>query len=68
MNKDVRQVIFLDSMHSFEYIFGLYLMKNILSLTNELSLALQRKDQDILNVMKLVRLCKDSLQMMKDSG
>lgn len=43
-------------------------MRNILGATDELSQALQRKDQDIVNAMNLVRLCKLQLQTMRQSG
>ncbi|XP_028547593.1 zinc finger MYM-type protein 1-like [Dendrobium catenatum] len=36
--------------------------------TNELSQALQRKDQDIVNAMKLVQISKQQLQIMRDNG
>ena len=49
---------FLDSIQSFDFAFNLYLMKNILKITNELSLALQRQDQDIVNAMTLVKVAK----------
>jgi hypothetical protein len=41
-------------MQSFEFIFILHLMKNVLGVTHELSQALQKTDQDIVNAMKLV--------------
>jgi hypothetical protein len=37
-----------------------------LGITNELSQALQRKDQDILNAMKLVEVSKQRLQAMRE--
>ncbi|KAF8396511.1 hypothetical protein HHK36_018134 [Tetracentron sinense] len=37
----------LDSTQSFEFAFFLHLMKNILGITNELSKALQQKEQDL---------------------
>jgi Domain of unknown function (DUF4371) len=45
-------------LQNFDFLFCLFFMKNLLGLTNELSLALQRKDQDILNVVSLVRVTK----------
>ncbi|KAF8388536.1 hypothetical protein HHK36_027211 [Tetracentron sinense] len=57
----------LDSTQSFEFAFFLHLMKNILGITNELSKALQRKEQDIVNAMALVRVSKQRLQMMRDN-
>ncbi|CAN6571081.1 unnamed protein product [Malus baccata var. baccata] len=58
----------LDSMQSFDFVFNLHLMKDILGITNELSQALQRKDQDIVNAMKLVGVCKQMLEIMRKSG
>ncbi|KAH9768496.1 TTF-type domain-containing protein [Citrus sinensis] len=48
----------LKFMQTFDFVFTLYLMKNILGFANELSKALQRKDQDIVNSMKLISICK----------
>ncbi|KAI0487981.1 hypothetical protein KFK09_027804 [Dendrobium nobile] len=41
--------------------------KDILGITNELSQALQRGEQDIINAMSLVRICKKRLQDMRDN-
>jgi hypothetical protein len=38
----------------FGFVFNFHLMRYILGVSNELSQALQRKDQDIVNAMKLV--------------
>jgi hypothetical protein len=46
------------SLYTFDFAFNLHLMKNVLGTTNELSQALQRKDQDILNAIKLVEISK----------
>ncbi|KAL4615757.1 hypothetical protein ACB092_07G150100 [Castanea dentata] len=52
---------------SFEFVFALNLMKNILEITNKLSIALQKKkNQDIVNVMDLVKVSKQRLQVMRD--
>ena len=48
----------LDSVHTYNFAFTLHLLENLLGITNELSLALQRKDQDILNTMTLVKIAK----------
>ncbi|ESR41210.1 TTF-type domain-containing protein [Citrus sinensis] len=55
-------------MQTFDFVFTLYLMKNILSFANDLLQALQRKDQDIVNSMKLVSICKLGLQKMREHG
>ncbi|XP_021810541.1 zinc finger MYM-type protein 1-like [Prunus avium] len=52
---------------SFEFVFHLFLMKAILGITNTLSLALQKKDQDIVSAMSLVKTCKENLQWMRDN-
>ncbi|XP_025692391.1 uncharacterized protein [Arachis hypogaea] len=51
----------LNVIQSFEFIFNLHLMKNILGVTNELSQAVQRNDQDIVNAMALVKVSKQRL-------
>nr|XP_025694449.2 zinc finger MYM-type protein 1-like [Arachis hypogaea] len=58
----------LNFIQSFEFIFNLHLMKNILGVTNELSQALQRNDQDIVNAMALVKVSKQRLQNIRDDG
>lgn len=58
----------LELMLSFDFIITLHLMKTLLEVTNELSKALQRKDQDIVNAMKFEKICKQRLQMMRDDG
>ena len=42
----------------FEFVFTLHLMKTILGITNDLSQALQRKDQNIVNAMALIKVTK----------
>ncbi|XP_039142002.1 LOW QUALITY PROTEIN: zinc finger MYM-type protein 1-like [Dioscorea cayenensis subsp. rotundata] len=58
----------LQMLQSFDFIFNLHLMRNVLGITNELSKSLQRKDQDIVNAMELVKISKQRLQMMRDDG
>ena len=48
--------------------FDLHLMKGVLGISNELSQALQRKDQDIVNAVKLVNISKQRLQVIRDNG
>ncbi|XP_027103007.2 uncharacterized protein [Coffea arabica] len=59
---------FLNSLQSFEFAFILHLMKKIMGITNALSEALQRKDQDIVNVMGLVKVSKQQLQATREHG
>ncbi|PIN04962.1 hypothetical protein CDL12_22500 [Handroanthus impetiginosus] len=66
--KRVESRVLMDYLYSFEFAFNLYLMKAVLGITNDLSVLLQRKDQDILNAMKQVRVCKVRLQNMRDEG
>ncbi|XP_028108768.1 uncharacterized protein LOC114307572 [Camellia sinensis] len=56
----------IDSMQSFEFVFNLHLIKNILGIRHELSFAPRRKYQDIVNAMTLVKVSKQRLQMMRD--
>ena len=58
----------LESMQSFNFVFSLHFMRAIMGITSELSQALQREDQGIVNVMTLVKVCKQQLQMMRESG
>ena len=58
----------LKLMQSFDFVFCLFLMKNILGYANELSRALQMKNQDILNAIKLVEVYRHNLQKLRDSG
>ncbi|XP_019194749.1 PREDICTED: zinc finger MYM-type protein 1-like [Ipomoea nil] len=52
----------------FDFVFFLHLMKDVLGITNDLSQALQKKDQNIVNAMRLVDVSKQRLQMMRDDG
>ncbi|KAK8940884.1 hypothetical protein KSP39_PZI009869 [Platanthera zijinensis] len=58
----------LDVIQTFDFVIILFLMKNILGITNSLSQSLQRKDLDIVNAMNLVRISKQLLQNMRDEG
>ena len=57
-----------DILTSFEFIFLLHLMRDILVVTHDLCHALQCKNQDILNVMSLVSTTKSLLQRMRESS
>ena len=58
------------SILSFEFVFTLHLIKNILGITNELLIALppkkKKKNQDIVNAMDFVKVSKQQLQVMRD--
>ncbi|XP_031275229.1 zinc finger MYM-type protein 1-like [Pistacia vera] len=58
----------VDYMTSFDFAFNLHMMKNISGITFELSQALQRKDQDIINAMSLVHLSKRRLLLIRNNG
>ncbi|XP_077251769.1 uncharacterized protein LOC143890993 [Tasmannia lanceolata] len=60
--------LLLDLLQRFDFIFTLHLMKVVLGITNELSQALQRKDQDIVNAVRLVNISKQRLQRMREGG
>jgi hypothetical protein len=58
----------IGKMESFDFVFILHLMIELLSITNSLSRALQRKDQDIVEAIHLIIGVKESLQDMRDNG
>jgi hypothetical protein len=58
----------VDILDSFEFVFNAHLMLVILAYTNELSQSLQKRDQDIVNAMSLVRLAKEMMQHMRSHG
>ncbi|XP_047979188.1 uncharacterized protein LOC125221103 [Salvia hispanica] len=58
----------LYSMESFDFVFMAQLMTTIFGYTNNLCLALQRRDQDIINAMRLVSLTKSQLHKMREDG
>ncbi|KAI3727780.1 hypothetical protein L6452_16400 [Arctium lappa] len=53
---------------TFEFVFYMHLILTILGLTNSLSQALQRKDQDILEAVDLIGTTKAQLQMLRENG
>ena len=58
----------LNQLLSFEFVFTLHLMKDIMEITHLLCIALQRKSQDILNAMHLVSSTTKLLKNFRDSG
>ncbi|XP_047257720.1 uncharacterized protein LOC107848822 [Capsicum annuum] len=58
---------FLRSCQIFETIFLLHLMTDILGITNDLNVSLQKKEQDIANAMILVKVAKKRLQALRDN-
>ncbi|XP_042056226.1 zinc finger MYM-type protein 1-like [Salvia splendens] len=60
---DVQEIL-----NHFEVIFVLHLMRKLLGITHDLSQVLQKKDQDIVNAMNLVKVAKTRLQVMREKG
>ncbi|CAN6235046.1 unnamed protein product [Urochloa humidicola] len=58
----------IGKMETFDFVFIMHLMIELLSITDSLSKALQRKDQDIVEAMNLIMDVKDRLQDMRDNG
>ncbi|KAL7104338.1 hypothetical protein ACP275_08G238200 [Erythranthe tilingii] len=58
----------VDRLLSFDFVLSLFLMKKVLTIINELSKALQRKGQDIVNGMRLVQVSKIQIQSFRESG
>jgi hypothetical protein len=50
---------------SFDFVFSAYLMVTILRCANDLSLCLQRREQDILNALSLVSVAKNRMQQLR---
>ncbi|XP_042396589.1 uncharacterized protein LOC121986707 [Zingiber officinale] len=55
-------------MESYEFVFVMHLMKSLLGITNELSLALQQKDQNIVLAVSLIKTMKVRLQKLREEG
>ncbi|GJW15624.1 zinc finger MYM-type protein 1-like protein [Tanacetum coccineum] len=53
---------------SFDFVFYLHLMKYILGLTNILSQALQKRDQDVVEAVSLVESAKEQLKDFRVNG
>jgi hypothetical protein len=62
----IRAMIFI--FESFDFVFSAHLMVIILGYTNNLSLCLQRGDQDILNALSLVSVAKNRMQQLRSDG
>ncbi|XP_074301377.1 uncharacterized protein LOC141632761 [Silene latifolia] len=56
------------TMQTFDYVFIGLLMIAILGITNTLSLALQKREQNIVNVVALIGVTKRNLQKIRDDG
>nr|XP_043629631.1 uncharacterized protein LOC122600920 isoform X1 [Erigeron canadensis] len=53
---------------SFDFIFMTHVMKTIFEVMNELNIILQKKDEEIVSAMSLVKLVKEGLQGIRDVG
>ena len=53
----------LEVFKSFEFVFMLHLMNEIFGYTSDLSNALQKRDQDIVNTVDLLEFTKEHLQV-----
>ncbi|XP_022862081.1 zinc finger MYM-type protein 1-like [Olea europaea var. sylvestris] len=58
----------MNNMQDFEFVFSLHFIFEILVITDDLSQALQKKDQGIQNAMRLLNLCKCALQNLRENG
>ncbi|XP_021800984.1 uncharacterized protein LOC110745211 [Prunus avium] len=57
-----------EAMTSYEFVFILHLMKELMEITNDLCQALQCQSQDIINAMNLVSSTKALIQELGDDG
>src|SRR4051812_7358346 len=55
-------------MESFEFVLILHLMIRLLGKTNELSHCLQKKDQNIVHAMSLIRVTLEKPQGIRENG
>ncbi|XP_023739167.1 uncharacterized protein LOC111887233 [Lactuca sativa] len=67
-DRKVEAIRILRLLKSFDFVFCLRLMVDILGVTNHLNTILQRKDQDIINVMNQVSSSKKAIQEIRDVG
>ncbi|KAM3246860.1 hypothetical protein P3L10_008627 [Capsicum annuum] len=63
-----RAIGYLRTCQTFEVAFILHLMRDILAITNELNESLQKKEQDIANIVLFVKVVKKRLQDLRDEG
>ncbi|KAH0751769.1 hypothetical protein KY285_004917 [Solanum tuberosum] len=66
MDERAKAMGHLEACQIFEIAFMLHLMRDVLAITNELNKCLQKKEQDIANVMLLVEVAKRRLQVLRD--
>uniref|UniRef100_A0A0A9DML9 DUF4371 domain-containing protein n=1 Tax=Arundo donax TaxID=35708 RepID=A0A0A9DML9_ARUDO len=63
-----RASLSIGEMESFEFVFILQMMLKLFAITNELSLVLQRKYQDIVHTVGLLVDVSERLKTLRDSG
>ena len=51
---------------TFDFVFSVHLMNEVLGITSDLSLVLLKKDQNVANAMRLVEVWKRRSQHMRD--
>ncbi|XP_075084897.1 uncharacterized protein LOC142168135 [Nicotiana tabacum] len=68
LNERAKVSGYLRSCQMFEVAFMLRLMKDILGITYDLNISLQKKEQNIANAMILVEVAKRKLQMLRVDG
>ncbi|KAG5606912.1 hypothetical protein H5410_028404 [Solanum commersonii] len=67
MDEKSRATGYIRIAQTYEDAFMLHLMKEVLGITNNLSTCLQKKEQDIVNVMLLVKVSKRRLQELREN-
>ncbi|XP_078427996.1 uncharacterized protein LOC144700473 [Wolffia australiana] len=68
LEKRVEADHLLEKISSFEFAFGLMLMTEVLTITNTLSVSLQKKDQDLVNACAMIKSAKLEIQSIRDEG
>ena len=58
----------IEKIKSYQFVFVMYLMRRLLGITNELSVTLQQKDQNIIHDVRLIEAMKAWLQDFKETG
>jgi len=66
--RDSRASFSIETMESFEFVFILKMMLKLFATMNELSLVLQRKDQDIIQAVGLLVDMNERLQTLRNNG
>ncbi|XP_075092404.1 uncharacterized protein LOC142172637 [Nicotiana tabacum] len=59
---------YLRTCQTFEVAFMLYLMRDVLEITNELNKSLLKKEHDIANAILFLEIAKTMLQKLRDNG